>query len=273
MREGETARGHHGAARRGARSARWPARRRVFQITLKELKRRDPARARRLVRQGRLRVRDAGGADAPTSSGSCASAPRRRRRGRVPQRGADRARRGGQVEIPAVMVERRVQDRLETIARTFARRGIRLEQYLQMTGQSIEDVVARPAPRRRGVGPPGAGAEGVRRAREDRADRRRARGVRARPGDGGGRAGSRRDDPKSDGVPVRTRVAPRGAPAEDGARPRRRDRNAGARRGDRSGRGSGRSCRSTKLRRESGSRATRPSERADVYLLEENQCR
>jgi trigger factor len=45
------------------------------------------------------------------------------------------------VEIPAMMVERRVQDRLETIARTFARRGMRLDQYLQMTGQSIEDVV------------------------------------------------------------------------------------------------------------------------------------
>ena len=46
------------------------------------------------------------------------------------------------VEIPPVMVERRVQDRLETIARTFARRGMRLEQYLQMTGQSIEEIVA-----------------------------------------------------------------------------------------------------------------------------------
>jgi trigger factor len=45
------------------------------------------------------------------------------------------------VEIPPMMVERRVQDRLETIARTFARRGMRLDQYLQMTGQSIEDVV------------------------------------------------------------------------------------------------------------------------------------
>ena len=47
-----------------------------------------------------------------------------------------------EVEIPPVMVERRVQDRLETIARTFARRGMRLEQYLQMTGQSIEEIVA-----------------------------------------------------------------------------------------------------------------------------------
>jgi trigger factor len=46
------------------------------------------------------------------------------------------------VEIPPVMIERRVQDRLETIARTFARRGMRLEQYLQMTGQSIEEIVA-----------------------------------------------------------------------------------------------------------------------------------
>ena len=46
------------------------------------------------------------------------------------------------VEIPPVMVERRVQDRLETIARTFARRGMRLEQYLQMTGQSLEEIVA-----------------------------------------------------------------------------------------------------------------------------------
>ena len=46
------------------------------------------------------------------------------------------------VEIPAMMIERRVQDRLETIARTFARRGMRFDQYLQMTGQSIEDVVA-----------------------------------------------------------------------------------------------------------------------------------
>jgi len=45
------------------------------------------------------------------------------------------------VEIPPMMVERRVQDRLETIARTFARRGMRLDQYLQMTGQSIEDVI------------------------------------------------------------------------------------------------------------------------------------
>ena len=45
------------------------------------------------------------------------------------------------VEIPAMMIERRVQDRLETIARTFARRGMRFDQYLQMTGQSIEDVV------------------------------------------------------------------------------------------------------------------------------------
>jgi trigger factor len=40
------------------------------------------------------------------------------------------------------MVERRVQDRLDTIARTFARRGMRLDQYLQMTGQTIEEVVA-----------------------------------------------------------------------------------------------------------------------------------
>ncbi len=47
-----------------------------------------------------------------------------------------------EVEIPPVMVERRVQDRLETIARTFARRGMRLEQYLQMTGQSIDEIVA-----------------------------------------------------------------------------------------------------------------------------------
>ncbi|MDX6702813.1 MAG: trigger factor [Baekduia sp.] len=46
------------------------------------------------------------------------------------------------VEIPSVMVERRVQDRLETIARTFARRGMRLEQYLQMTGQTLEEIVA-----------------------------------------------------------------------------------------------------------------------------------
>jgi trigger factor len=46
------------------------------------------------------------------------------------------------VEIPSMMVERRVQDRLETIARTFARRGMRLDQYLEMTGQSIEDVVS-----------------------------------------------------------------------------------------------------------------------------------
>ena len=35
----------------------------VFTITLKELKRRHPARAGRLVRQGRVRVRDAAGAD------------------------------------------------------------------------------------------------------------------------------------------------------------------------------------------------------------------
>ena len=70
-----------------------------------------------------------------------------------------------------MMVERRVQDPLETIARTFARRGMRLDQYLQMTGQSIEDMSPTCA-RRRGVGPPGAGAEGVRGAREDRADGR-----------------------------------------------------------------------------------------------------
>jgi trigger factor len=46
-----------------------------------------------------------------------------------------------QVEIPEAMVARRIDERLEATARGMARRGIRLEQYLQATGQSLADVV------------------------------------------------------------------------------------------------------------------------------------
>jgi trigger factor len=47
-----------------------------------------------------------------------------------------------QVEIPEAMVARRIDERLEATARGMARRGIRLEQYLQATGQSLADVVS-----------------------------------------------------------------------------------------------------------------------------------
>ena len=87
-----------------------------------------------------------------------------------------------EVEIPPVMVERRVQDRLETIARTFARRGMRLEQYLQMTGQSIEEVVADLRPDAEASARQELALKALRRPREDRADGRRAGGVRARAG-------------------------------------------------------------------------------------------
>jgi trigger factor len=46
-----------------------------------------------------------------------------------------------QVEIPEAMVARRIDERLEATARGMARRGIRLEQYLQATGQSLADIV------------------------------------------------------------------------------------------------------------------------------------
>jgi trigger factor len=45
------------------------------------------------------------------------------------------------VDVPLAMVERRLKERLEGVARGFARRGVRLEQYLAATGQTIEDVV------------------------------------------------------------------------------------------------------------------------------------
>ncbi len=45
------------------------------------------------------------------------------------------------VEVPPMMVERRLKERLEGVARGFARRGVRLEQYLAASGQTIEDIV------------------------------------------------------------------------------------------------------------------------------------
>ena len=47
-----------------------------------------------------------------------------------------------EVDMPPAMVERRVRDRLEDIARRLQRRGVPLEPYLQASGRSVEQVVA-----------------------------------------------------------------------------------------------------------------------------------
>jgi trigger factor len=46
------------------------------------------------------------------------------------------------VAVPEAMALRRLDERLEGLARGMARRGIRLEAYLEATGQSISDVIA-----------------------------------------------------------------------------------------------------------------------------------
>jgi trigger factor len=51
-----------------------------------------------------------------------------------------------EVEVPEMMVARRLDDRLENAARGMAQRGIRFEDYLNMTGQSIMDVAAQLRP-------------------------------------------------------------------------------------------------------------------------------
>jgi FKBP-type peptidyl-prolyl cis-trans isomerase (trigger factor) len=46
------------------------------------------------------------------------------------------------VDVPAAMVDRRLQDRVEGLARGMARQGVRLEDFLRQTGQSPADLLA-----------------------------------------------------------------------------------------------------------------------------------
>ena len=47
-----------------------------------------------------------------------------------------------QVDVPPAMVDRRVRDRLEDIARRLQRGGVPLEVFLQRSGRAEEQVVA-----------------------------------------------------------------------------------------------------------------------------------